>query len=353
MARISKRKAAARKIQAVNKRVYKAGIYVRLSSEKDIKQGGQVIENNSIEVQRQICMEFVENFNKSCNNCTGYNNCNNYNEIIDITEFYSDIGKTGTNFRREGFQNLMQDIRIGKIDCVIVKDLSRFGRDYLETGNYIEKIFPFLGVRFIAVTDKYDTNIESNSINNISLEIKNLMNDMYAKDFSFKSKLSLKQRREQGSYVGGQPPYGYNAIWKGKIRKLVPDRNTAGIVQYIFNKFIEKKQYKAVTNALEQQRINPPTVYKETRQVVCPCGMEYKKWDKNAVIRILKNRTYTGVLEQGKTSINMRDESTRVKKDKSEWIIKENTHKAIISQELFEKAAWIISRKSRQGLSKL
>ena len=341
MARVSKRKAAGRKIQAVNKKVYKAGIYTRLSNAKDRKPGGHVIENDSIEVQKQICMEFVENFNKSCN------------EIIDITEFYSDIGKTGTNFRREGFQNLMQDIRLGKINCVIVKDLSRFGRDYLEAGNYIEKIFPCLGVRFIAVKDKYDTNTENNSTNNISLEIKNLMNDMYAKDFSFKSKLSLKQRREQGSYVGGPPPYGYNAIWEGKIRKLVPDGNTAGIVQYIFNKFIEEKQYKAVTTALEQQHINPPLVYKETRQAVCPCGMEYKKWDKNAVIRILKNRTYTGVLEQGKTSINMRDESSRIKKDKTEWVIKENTHKAIISQELFEKAAWIINRKSRQDLIKL
>ena len=126
MARVSKRKAAGRKIQAVNKKVYKAGIYTRLSNAKDRKPGGHVIENDSIEVQKQICMEFVENFNKSCN------------EITDITEFYSDIGKTGTNFRREGFQNLMQDIRLGKINCVIVKDLSRFGRDYLEAGNYIE-----------------------------------------------------------------------------------------------------------------------------------------------------------------------------------------------------------------------
>lgn len=339
MGRISKRKVsqAGMKMPVNEKRIYNAGIYTRLSCEKDEKTGDSKFKNESIEVQAEICRKFVEDFNK------------NNNEIINIAGFYSDLGKTGTNSRRDGFQNLMQDIRTGNINCVIVKDLSRFSRNYLEAGNYIEKIFPFLGIRFIAVTDKYDTNIESNSINNISLEIKNLMNDMYAKDFSFKSKLSLKQRREQGSYVGGPPTYGYNAIWKGKIRKLVPDRNTAGIVQYIFNKFIEEKQYKAVTNALEQQRINPPIVYKETRQVVCPCGMEYKKWDKNAVIRILKNRTYTGVLEQGKTSINMRDESTRVKKDKSEWIIKENTHKAIISQELFEKAAWIISRKSKQN----
>ncbi len=341
MGRVSKRKAAGRKIQAGKKRVYKAGIYVRLSSEKNRKPEEQDIENNSIEVQEQICIKFIENFNKSCN------------EIIDISGIYSDLGKTGTNFRREGFQSLMQDIRLGKINCVIVKDLSRFSRDYLEAGNYIEKIFPFLGVRFIAVTDKYDTNAENNSTDNISLEIKNLLNDMYAKDFSFKSKLSLKQRREQGSYVGGPPPYGYNAIWEGKIRKLVPDRNTAGIVKYIFNKFIEEKQYKAVTDAIEKQRINPPAVYKKTRQVVCPCGTEYKKWDKNAVIRILKNRIYTGVLEQGKTSVNLRDESTRVKKDKSEWVIKENTHKAIISQELFEKADMVISRKSRQDLIKL
>ena len=113
-------------------------------------------------------------------------------------------------------------------------DLSRFGRNYLEAGNYIEKIFPFLGVRFIAVADGFDTGKEGNENKQMASEIKNLVNDMYAKDFSKKAKLHLKQRREEGSYVGGPPPYGYRAEWSGKRRVLLPDENTKSIVTFIY-----------------------------------------------------------------------------------------------------------------------
>ena len=180
MGRVSKRKASGQQAEAGrDERRYKAGIYARLSADQDVKK------NESVEVQIEIAKKFVEEFNGQ-----------KKGEVIDVVECYTDLGKTGSNFEREGFLRLLQDIRIGEINCVIVKDLSRFGRNYLEAGNYIEKIFPFLGVRFIAVADGFDTGKEGNENKQMASEIKNLVNDMYAKDFSKKAKLHLKQRRK-------------------------------------------------------------------------------------------------------------------------------------------------------------
>lgn len=172
MGRISKRKTAGEAGTAdaapcgkKNGKKYRAGIYARLSSDLDKDK------NESIDVQASIARNFVEEFNRE------------HDEWIEIAECYSDLGKTGSNFNRDGFLRMMQDIRLGEINCVIVKDLSRFGRNYLEAGNYIEKIFPFLGVRFIAVSDGLDTGINGSGADGITSEIKNLVNDMYAKDF--------------------------------------------------------------------------------------------------------------------------------------------------------------------------
>ena len=217
MGRVSKRKTVDQEIKRIPEgKTYRAGIYARLSSDQDQKK------NESIEVQIEIAKKFVEDYNRE-----------NTGEFIEVVQCYTDLGKTGSNFEREGFLSLMQDVRLGDINCVIVKDLSRFGRNYLEAGNYIEKIFPFLGVRFIAVSDGFDTG-KDNKNQQISSEIKNLVNDMYAKDISKKAKIQLKQRREDGSYVGGPPPYGYKAVCLGKKRVLIPDENTDMIVRFIF-----------------------------------------------------------------------------------------------------------------------
>ena len=195
-------------------RQYKAGIYARLSADIDKKVCRQTSKNESVEVQIEIAKKFIEEWNGK------------HTDKIEVVDCYIDLGKTGTNFNRGAFQRLMQDVRMGDINCVIVKDLSRFGRNYLEAGNYIEKIFPFLGVRFIAVADGFDTGAGGNETKQMVSEIKNLVNDMYAKDFSVKAKASLAQRRKEGSYVGGPAPYGYKAVWEGKVRRLIPDDNT-------------------------------------------------------------------------------------------------------------------------------
>lgn len=324
MGRISKRKAAGQQAEAKHDVLrFKAGIYARLSSDQDTKK------NESVEVQVEIAKKFVEEFNKQ-----------KTRERIDVVECYTDLGKTGSNFERDGFLRLLQDIRLGEINCVIVKDLSRFGRNYLEVGNYIEKIFPFLGVRFIAVTDGFDTGKEGNENKQMASEIKNLVNDMYAKDFSKKAKLHLKQRREEGSYVGGPPPYGYKAEWRGKRRVLLPDENTEAIVWFIYEKFVEMENYTAVADELNRRRINPPYVYKKTKEVYhADDKTDYKGWDKSSVERILKSETYAGTLVQGKTSITARNEKNRIQKPEKDWVIIKNAHESLVGEELYEKAA--------------
>lgn len=331
MGRVSKRGNSLRKTADIQtelnmeKKRYKAGIYARLSSDQDEKK------NESVEVQIEIARKFVEEFNR-----------NKAGEVIDVIECYTDLGKTGSNFERAGFLRLLQDIRLGEINCVIVKDLSRFGRNYLEAGNYIEKIFPFLGVRFIAVADGFDTGKEGNENKQMASEIKNLVNDMYAKDFSKKAKLHLKQRREEGSYVGGPPPYGYMAEWAGKRRVLIPDENTEGIVRFIYEKFVETESYTAVADELNHRQINPPALYKKTKEVYhAPDAGAYKGWDKSAVERILKSETYTGTLVQGRTSFTARDEKNRIHKPEDDWVITKEAHEPLVDGELYQKSVEI------------
>lgn len=335
MGRVSKRKASGHQTGASrgDKR-YKAGIYARLSSDQGYRACGQARKNKSVEVQVEIAKKFVEEFNGR-----------KAGEVIDIVECYTDLGKTGSNFEREGFLRLLQDIRLGEINCVIVKDLSRFGRNYLEAGNYIEKIFPFLGVRFIAVADGFDTGQEGNENKQMASEIKNLVNDMYAKDFSKKAKLHLKQRREEGSYVGGPPPYGYRAEWSGKRRVLLPDENTKTIVTFIYEKFVETESYTAVADELNRRRINPPSQYKKTKEVYHSTDADsYKAWDKGAVERILKSETYAGTLVQGKTSITARNEKNRIHKPEDGWVVTEGAQEPLIEENLYKSAAEVCEK---------
>ncbi len=342
MGRVSKRTFALAVAAKKAKVCYNAGIYARLSSDQDKSplEGRKGSKAESVEMQVKIAEKYIEELNRK------------ETERIEIADRYIDLGKTGSNFNRDEFRRLMQDIRLGDIDCVVVKDLSRFGRNYLEAGNYIEKIFPFLGVRFIAVADGLDTGKRESDSKQMATEIKNLVNDMYAKDFSAKAKQHLRQRRQEGSYVGGPPPYGYASAMTGgachedkKIRKLVPDENTAEIVRHIFSLFIETGSYAAVTDDLNRKRCNPPSVYKKTGNVFfAPESGEYKRWGRGAVERILSSEAYTGKLVQGKTSITARDEKNRIHKAEEEWTVKENAHEPIIDAAVFAEAAKVRER---------
>lgn len=318
MARTSKKKQNSTNV-AENKRpskIYSVGIYARLSVDANERK------NESIETQIEIAKAFISR----------------QNDMV-IFDCYTDIGKTGTNFEREGFERMMRDVRSRKIDCIIVKDLSRFGRNHIETGNYIEKIFPFMGVRFIAVTDNFDSMNISGQNETLGVNLKNLVNEMYAKDIAVKVKSSRQEKWEQGSYTGGIAPYGYRAEWIGDKKCLFIEEITSDIVRKIFDMFLSGKNMKEIVVWLYEEKIVRPMEYHKTGHIYCQDGDKLQQWSKGTVKMILTNPVYIGCLVQGRTC--GKDYMMRSKHDiaSEDWSVKEHTHEAIISEDLFFQAA--------------
>lgn len=318
MARTSKRKQSvlAEAVKTQPEKIYSVGIYARLSVDASERK------NESIETQVEIAKEFI----------------GHQNDMV-IYDSYTDIGKTGTNFEREGFERMMRDVRMRKIDCIVVKDLSRFGRNHIETGNYIEKIFPFMGVRFIAVTDNFDSMKLSGQNETLGINLKNLVNEMYAKDIAVKVKSSRKAKWEQGSYTGGIPPYGYRAEWVDDKKCLFVEEETAEIVKKIFELFLSGSSIKEIVVWLYENQIVRPTEYRNTGKVYCQEKHELEQWSWGTVKMILTNPVYMGCLVQGRTcgkDYMMRD---RHDIDSGDWSVKEHTHEAIVNEELFFRAA--------------
>lgn len=217
-------------------KIYRTGIYARLSRE-DNEHG----ESNSISSQKAICMEYISR-----------------HPDLELVEIYDeDDGYSGTNMERPGFQRMLQDMRSGKIDCAISKDLSRFSRNYIEAGNYLEKIFPSLGIRYIAVNDCYDSLAPGSASDAITLPFKNLVNDIYCRDISVKIRTNLEVKRRKGEYVGSFAPYGYRKSAEDKNR-LVVDDDAAEIVTMIFGMFKDGFPHPAHCTAAEPKRCANP-----------------------------------------------------------------------------------------------
>ena len=194
-----------------SEKIYRTAIYARLSNEDLGKKDSGSIENQILLVQKYIESK----------------------PYLKLCDTFIDNGETGTNFDRDGFKNLMEAIKNKKVDCIAVKDLSRLGRDYVETGNYIENVFPFLGVRFVSVNDNYDSKYPSKNGDNLSIVLKNLVNDMYAKDISKKIRSAFAIKHKKGEYTGGHAPYGYVKSAENR-HKLVIDEEAAQNVKDIF-----------------------------------------------------------------------------------------------------------------------
>lgn len=207
---------------------YKTGLYARLSEETEANR-----ERATVETQMDLLRKFVAE-----------------RDDMVIAKEYVDISCTGTNFERPGFEEMMQDMRNGVINCIIVKDLSRLGRNYVETGNYIERVFPFFGVRFIAVTDGYDSDKPGEEL---LMPLKNMINEMYVKDLSRKMKTAHRAYWKNGEYSSGAVPYGYVNI----DRHLYPDDKVKGTVQEIFRLFLQGSSMKEIARRMSQKEINP------------------------------------------------------------------------------------------------
>ena len=246
-------------------------------------------------------------------------------EDMVIAREYADISCTGTNFERPGFEEMMRDMRDGVIDCIVVKDLSRLGRDYVETGNYIERVFPFFGVRFIAVTDGYDSEKPGGEL---VMPLKNMVNEMYVKDLSKKMRTAHRAMWQKGEYSSGSVPYGY--VNEG--RQLCPDMKVRGTVQEIFRLFLEGCSLKEIARRLSIKTVNP-RAYKLTqagREI--PEGLN-TGWNCVTVKLILVNRAYVGDSVHNK---NRQVNGKQVKAPKEEWIIVEDTHEPLVSREDFD-----------------
>ena len=290
---------------------YNVGIYLRISVEE---RGSST--SSSIEYQKQLCLDYIKN-----------------KQDMLLYDSYIDDGETGTNFQREGFQKMMFDIYNGKINCIIVKDLSRFGREYIEAGDYIEKVFPLLGVRFIAINDGFDNMV---SPLDISVPIKNVINALYAKDISKKIASAMRMKQIKGDFVGGVAPYGYVRSEEDK-NKLIIDPEAAEVVKQIFDMRLKGFGTITICRKLFEMNIAPPSKYKYEKNILYNEKFENMKyWSETCIAKILSSEVYIGNMVQGKKKSNFFDGMPPQAVDKKDWIVVENTHEAIISKEVFD-----------------
>ena len=299
------------------KKIYKAAIYVRLSKEDGDVVNSSKIESNSISNQKKLIREFLKN-----------------KKNIKVVSERVDDGYSGSNFDRPAFKMMIDDIKRGAIDCVVVKDLSRFGREYINAGNYIERLFPSLGVRFIAINDNIDTINESNKSDQIIIPFKNLINDAYCRDISIKIRSHLEIKRKNGEFIGAYTPYGYKKDEHNK-NKLVIDTYAANIVKDIFRMKLNGMSQDAIANCLNNKGVLSPMEYKNSIGIHYDTSFkinEIAKWNGVSVKRILENDVYIGTLSQGKVTTPNHKVKIRVEKPESEWVTIKNNHEPIINE---------------------
>lgn len=289
---------------------YRAGLYARLSEETEENR-----ERATVETQMELLRKFVAE-----------------REDMVIGKEYADISCTGTNFERPGFEAMVRDMRDGVIDCIVVKDLSRLGRDYVETGNYIERVFPFFGVRFIAVTDGYDSEKPGGEL---MMPLKNMVNELYVKDLSRKMRTAHRAYWRNGEYSSGAVPYGYVNV----ERRLYPDERVKGTVQEIFRLFLEGCSLKEIARRVSRKEMNPKA-YKMLRfGHEVPEGFN-TEWNYVTVRTILTNYAYVGASVHNRYK---RVAGKQVKIPEEEWIVVEGTHEALVGREDYEKVQKLLA----------
>ena len=299
-----------------------AVMYLRLS-----KEDGEKTESNSISNQREIINSYARR------------------NQIPIVKEYVDDGYSGVNFDRPNFKEMIKDAYARKFNTIIVKDLSRFGRDYIEAGKYIQRIFPENGIRFISINDNYDSKSADINDTHLILPIKNFINDSYCRDISNKVKSSQKIKREKGDFISAFAPYGYKKSEENK-NKLVIDKEISDIVKNIFDMKLLGYSSKAIADELNHLGVLTPRKYKESQGFKCN-GFQNTKggnWSAKTVNRIIENEVYIGNTLQGKSVTLSYKNKKQIEKEKEEWIRVENTHESIISKEVFTIANTMLKR---------
>jgi len=312
--------------QAMEARTYRTALYARLSVELKMKPSDSIA--NQLAIMRNFTKEkpgFTDTFE------------------------YIDNGVSGTSFDRPAFQQMMEDARSGKINCIIVKDLSRFGRTYIESGNYIETILPFLGIRFISVNDHFDSDEGFNQNKSLEISLKNLVNDMYAKDISKRVACSRRMDMEKGKFVGSNAPYGYLADSKDSLRKYVIDEQAAQVVRQIFSMALEGINLRNISIALQNYNLSSPGEYLKTKSLYYSNIKDAKPWYIGTISSILSNQAYIGNMVQGKRRTRLSENEKQHFTDKNEWVVVENTHESIIDKETFYAVRDLFAKKVEES----
>lgn len=321
MARKSRIAENAMSIISAKQGVYKTAVYARLSTED--------LDEDTLDNQIYLLKSFV-------------------GEKTDrvLVDIYADNGFSGTNFERPEFTRLMNDVKTGKVNCIVVKDLSRLGRNYIETGNLIENVFPFLNVRFIAVTDNFDTN-EGGGVENMVASFKNLVNDVYAKDISRKIITAFRTKQKNGEYIGLVAPYGYLKSAENK-NKFIIDEKTAPAVKKIFELYASGYGLDRIARIMNESDYDCPRKYRYSIGITKSDRYKNSKWGRTTINTILTNRAYIGDMVQGKVKQELCNNIVMHYTNKDDWIVVEGTHEAIIERNLFFEVQDILEKKKTE-----
>lgn len=311
---------------------YQAAMYLRLS-----KEDGDKAESMSISNQKDLIRAYVDK-----------------KPEIQLSSEWVDDGYSGANFDRPSFQNMMEEVKKGRINCIIVKDLSRFARNFVESERYLEQIFPFLEVRFIAINDNIDSLDKTSTSQYLIRPIKNLINDAYLADLSIKIRSQLEIKRKKGEFIAAHTPYGYRKSLENP-KKLEIDETVVPIIRDIFRKKIAGYSAQSIANLLNHHEILSPMEYKiATGQEI---SQNFKKnqvalWSANAIFRILRNPVYAGTLVQGKfTTINYKSKE-KIKNPVEKQCIIPDSHPKIIEEEIFQLVQQIYKKDARTSPTK-
>ena len=304
-------------------KIWNATLYLRLSRDDGDKE-----ESNSIAGQRNLLRDFLK-------------------QHPDIREYavQVDDGWSGSTFERPSFKKMMEDVKAGKTNCIVVKDLSRFGRNYLDAGEYIEKIFPFMGVRFIAVNDNYDSYREKSASDDLIVPFKNLINEAYCRDISVKIRSQLEIKRKNGQFLGAFAAYGYFKDPQDK-NSLVVDEYVAEVVREIFAWKVQGVSPQDIADRLNVGGILSPLEYKRSLGMKCSTPLQTNlkaSWSAASVIRLLKNPIYIGTLTQGRATTPSYKVHKRVQKAENEWSVIENNHAPIVSRKDYDTAQKVLA----------
>lgn len=294
--------------------------YIRLSVEDGGRPGADTVQNQKDLVRSYIAQQ----------------------KDLQFCGFYCDNGLTGTDFDRPEFARMMKDAEAGKLDCIVVKDLSRFGRSYLETGNYLERVFPSMGVRFVAVADQFDTQTAQRTGYGYEIPLKNLINELYSRELSKKVSLALARRQQQGEFIGAWAPYGYRKC-ADHPHRIEPDEKTAAVVQEIFRQRLSHRSCREIADDLNAREIPSPSHYHYLKGELKNSRFKDVLWQARTVRNILANQVYLGHMVQGRKRASFYEGKKQRLLPESEWTVVCHTHQPIIEEEIFQRVKGSLS----------